>query len=209
MNKLKEVCVSTEREYCFFFSDNKRDAACCHHSLSLSFSLHCAHLPPRLHGMSSIYYTQTYVPPTLVFCHVGCSVSRDQGASRQPLGSLSGHPNVSGAMQSKPSATPSPSHFNSHAMQPPPSGITGHPWQLVSDCGGGWGMRCHLCWESMSSMQEVEDGEDMMSNKHGGRYVRAEMLKSADEWQNIGEDRCWWMSAGGRQKQKNTDMDGD
>lgn len=30
-------------------------------------------------------------------------------------------------------------------------------------------------------MQEVEDGEDMMSNKQGGRYARADALKSGDE----------------------------
>lgn len=87
--------------------------------LRLSFSLHCAHLPPhRLRGMSSIHNTNTHTqPPTLVFRHVGCSTSRDQ----RPVGSSPAHSPVSllrcRAVRAfcSPSSTPP---ISSHATQP-------------------------------------------------------------------------------------------
>lgn len=83
MNKLKEACVTAQRGTVLsFLSDNKGDAACRHHSLSLSFSLHCTHLPPRLHGMSSIYYTHTHTRSCFAMWAAACHVTEGPVGSR-------------------------------------------------------------------------------------------------------------------------------
>lgn len=110
------------------------------HPLSCSVSTALI-FPRRLHGMSSIHNTLTHAPPTLVFCHVGFCMSRDLRASGQPPGSLASQPDVLQCHASSAFCThpplPPPS-ISSHAIQPLPSGIMGHPLQhwscVVATC---------------------------------------------------------------------------
>lgn len=123
-------------------------------SAFISHSVSAALICPRLRTGCHTYTTHTNAPTALVFCHVGCSVSRDQGASGQLLGSLSGQLNVSSAKQSK-TFCRTPFWLSCHLA--PPASVTGNPAAVQelcsgnlcqSDCGGGWGMRRHPCWES-------------------------------------------------------------
>lgn len=179
---MMEACVASVREY-LPFSSVRQQKRCCvlpfqpfSHS---AFTALICHL--RLHGMSSIHnthtHTHTHVPPTLVLCHVVCSVLQNRVAIGQPPVWLSGQPDVCGGhavsafcyavSPPPPTPPPSPPIISSHATQPLLLGITGHPWRhwscVVATRIRLRGRRGHvlssLLREGRSYTQEVEGCE--------------------------------------------------
>lgn len=118
-------------------SDNKRDASCCHPDPAL--------VQYPLHSNTPEGYVACYVLPTRMFCHVGCSVSRDGG----PVGSrsFSGQP------------PPNSRH------PAPPTGVTGHPGQHWS-CAVAPCVRLAGVWTVVSAGRGrgggcmLEDGDE-------------------------------------------------
>lgn len=148
-------------------SDNKRDAACCHHNPFLVQSPLHSSAPEGFMGCHP-YTTHTHTHTSLL-CACFAMWAAVHHVTAGQWAAAPAHSPVS-LMFAAPSAAPT---LPSHAIQPllPVSqgtraGTGAVQWQLVSDCGGGWGMRCHaLSAERGGAACRSWKDRKMMSNE--------------------------------------------
>lgn len=143
-------------------SENKRDAACCHHNPSLSFSLHYTHVPPQATG-DVIHTTHTHTCPA--YARVLPRGPQPQSRDQRPVGSRPSILRSARCLQCHSVGafcSPSPSPNSSHTTPAPPSGITGHPWsRAVATCVrllGGHCMRCSPREVELHAVERWETG---------------------------------------------------
>lgn len=165
-------------------SENKGDAACCHHSPSLYHSVHTALIcPRRLCGMSSIHNTHTHM-----------RVSRLHSCSAMWAAVTDRHPLWSALTASSPS-------FRCHRA----------PVEL---CSGNLYQTVGAAWACAGISAEREENLLHAGGGRTGYEVRrceSKKEKKKCDWQNVGEDRCrWdkWQQVGDRNR-KTGDVDGE
>lgn len=132
-------CFNAQMRSFSLLSDNKRDAVCCHPKPSLVQSPLHSSAPVGYMGCHP-YTTHTQrsrLRACFAMWAAACHVTKGQWAAAPASSPVN-------LMFGVPSATPAPSHAIQplHLVSQSTHGGTGAVlWQLVSDCGGGWGMR--------------------------------------------------------------------